>query len=475
MERPQQIKSPNKDEEKPQQQDSQTTTGESEKKTKKKEHGDGADFAVRKDTLRDKVTETQAKLQSERPSSLLKKLQKTSAGLKSRQGDASDCPHRTPDLIQAVRTQAEKVAQLLQRVQTVKVDTQIAALEAEAEQCENDRVDLEKKVQKQLDAIAYRTTTKISEARSSYQRAYWKQHKIVQHLVDGQHPPGIAKLLAEVAARCIDETDKSNVEHHEKLRLDTKFADFDGTSPALWVPKGTSDMAVAWRALWESWSAGVQPKCDSLQAKLMEDTSLHGTVGEVSALAMDGLKDLGFLNGLNDMMRLDLEGAKPWVIFARKNKRRHGPLHIPSLGPALWLHSMSDLLVHMMPAGKLLELGVPVHTYESFANTPESALVLKECAMTTMVPEGSDMYIPAGHLLHICYYKAPEGKRAKSPDVDFGKWLLTPLPFKKLLEEADTLWKRAMLKLHIDAAKDKKHQMWTNRTEFLKAILGEEG
>ena len=61
--------------------------------------------------------------------------------------------------------------------------------------------ELGKAVNMQLDGLSYKKSKQINAARASYQRSYWKLHKIQQHLADGSHPAGMAKLLSEVVGQ----------------------------------------------------------------------------------------------------------------------------------------------------------------------------------------------------------------------------------------------------------------------------------
>ena len=158
------------------------------------------------------------------------------------------------------------------------------------------------------------------------------------------------------------------------------------------------------------------------------------------------------------------------MVVMRKNKRRHGPLQLPSCGPPLLVRAFVDLVAHTCPVSALLDDGIPISTYENFVGTEVGVKLAREKAATLILREGATMYVPAAHILHLCYYK-PLEKKSKGVDTDYGFATITPLPLESQLQASDVSAKAALLKWNKSAAKDKRQVMWEQRLSFLAKIL----
>ena len=163
-------------------------------------------------------------------------------------------------------------------------------------------------------------------------------------------------------------------------------------------------------------------------------------------------------------------GCRPWVVAMKKNAKRFGPISLPSPGPAcLFAARDKTVYVHMFPAEKLIEQGISVKNYEHFAGTPEGAKLLKTSSHTIMVPADCIVFIPAGHIVAACFYKAPE-KKGKD-NIDMACAVLAPIPFATSLGGMSEPLKKALLQWHEDQTKEKTMTMWVERKKFLKEVL----
>ena len=145
---------------------------------------------------------------------------------------------------------------------------------------------------------------------------------------------------------------------------------------------------------------------------------------------------LGFGDGLTQYDGVDHPGCKPWLIALKRNTRRYGPASIPSYGPPIVFAPRRGLVLNCMPTQELLSAGIPVGSYESFANSTEGLQVVKEKSCTLYLPALSVCYVPAGYTFGVVFYKQPDkcvGK--KVAELEAATMLVTPMPFSSQLKE----------------------------------------
>ena len=207
------------------------------KQKAKKMPGAGAAFAVHKDDLCSAITSLQSSLKSRSPASLHSQLQKAMQELSQRQGSEADCPHASSELLARVNTLWSACHELLGKVgKCTQTNNELPEYGKAHEDIQRQTNTLAANIKSQIDAIKYRTMSAINDARAEYQKAYWKQHKIAQHFVEGAFHPALAKLLSEQIVKSCDKLhDPSNqVSHPEALLMCAPFADFAGDKPAVW-------------------------------------------------------------------------------------------------------------------------------------------------------------------------------------------------------------------------------------------------
>ena len=102
---------------------------------KQKQHGSGAAFPIRKDTLA-KHKEVAAVLQGEKLTSLQKQLSKGMEELEKRGGDGTDCPHDSQGLLTSISTTASNLVGLQEKVATCNAGN-IEIYEKQIETIEN--------------------------------------------------------------------------------------------------------------------------------------------------------------------------------------------------------------------------------------------------------------------------------------------------------------------------------------------------
>ena len=172
-------------------------------------------------------------------------------------------------------------------------------------------------------------------------------------------------------------------------------------------------------------------KRESLTAKIVDAPTWHDTVGDMVGWVCD-LTTFGFNADFSAYLALGHDGARPWMMMLRKNKRRFGPAHIPSLGFPNLLFTFSDVVASVCHASTFRDEGVTLPTYESFMATPEGSKKIAESGgVSTVVKAGGALWIPAGRVAHLLYYKAPM-KKCKEPDTDFATDIMTPRAVKRL-------------------------------------------
>ena len=87
------------------------------------------------------------------------------------------------------------------------------------------------------------------------------------------------------------------------------------------------------------------------------------------------------------------------------------------------------------------------------------------------VPTGCFFFVPACHVIGLTFYQTVNRRHKEDSLVETATCLVAPMPIKKHIDGAPSATKRAMLSWHTDATKEKKTQMWLDRTAFLKEIL----
>ena len=176
---------------------------------------------------------------------------------------------------------------------------------------------------------------------------------------------------------------------------------------------------------------------------------------------------------LSHLVGTELAGCKPWLIKIKRNVRRFGPVAVPSAGAPNVLAPSRGVMVHIYPCEPFISIGIPLGSYEHFLSTPEGLHAVKSNSTTLYVPGGSFCYIPAGHLFCVVFYKSPEKRGKKEAPMEYADILIAPWPMKEILEKTHESTKKAMYTWHCEYTKEKKTQMWRDRTAFLKATMGQ--
>ena len=450
---------------------SRSKDDESPVRPKKKSHGEGAALAVKKDVLAKEIKDVMLTIAG-KPSSMKASLDKVLEDLARRGGSERDCPHKSADLQSDVKdllSEGDKITAKIDECTPSSIEKVQTAVDKFGQSVESTR----KRVQAQCEAVSYKLSVKVNEKRSQYQKSYWQVTKVSQHLTDGCFSSALAKLLAEYITRFAVGIDDPSVKveyEGEKLKIDIPWSEFSGESVCLWH----HDAAVCVDLKRLIFPDGPQAtafaaKQDSLVDYLDGRPKYHGTVGDVSC-SLDYSR-LGLPKDLMKFTGADHEGCKPFVLCMKQNYKRSGPLAVPSPGPPCILTASKAVVVHSCPVGEVIIQGCPVTNYEHFVSTPEGQKTVKSLSATVLLQPSSFLYIPAGHIVFLTYYKAPEKKRAKDQTLDMACASITPLPMTKMLESLSSGTKSALMQWHHDQTKEKTSSMWQQRTGFLKVVM----
>ena len=433
----------------------------------------GAAFPIRKDALIKQVQDAVAMVSASRVGSYTAMLQKSTQELARRHGDESDCPHDSTTLQDEIAELVAAGDAMMERAKKCKEAT-IDIMEEDTQKYEAKINALGDKVKEFVEAVGYKTSCKINEARAQYQKKYWQVTKIAQHLVEGSHTTSVAKIFSEQISQ---QMGGMNTEDWlpggdgAMFAVNPVFAEFTGDLPAWW--NEASMVARAFADVLVKLEDAIRIKEDALLQKLGEEQKWHGVVGDVSGCSLD-LAHVPFKNGLDTFVEADHVGAQPWLAAMKKNTRRHGPTAVPSPGVPMLIVPRKSLFVHCYPCEALCEKGIPLQNYEHYLATPDGCIDVKKLGVMALVNKGCLFYIPAGFVVHLVFYGAQE-KKAKNLDIEMASCILAPLPFKKKLDLLSKNAKSALLSWHKSSTKDKKPPCgWSARSSLAQCSVSVE-
>ena len=88
------------------------------------------------------------------------------------------------------------------------------------------------------------------------------------------------------------------------------------------------------------------------------------------------------------------------MMAAKKNVRRFGPVHVPTPGVPMLMIPRKAIYVHLCPAGPLLEVGIPMGSYEAYVGTPEGLQDVRSRSTSVLLRVGDALFVPnRTHLL----------------------------------------------------------------------------
>ena len=114
----------------------------------------------------------------------------------------------------------------------------------------------------------------------------------------------------------------------------------------------------------------------------------------------------------------------------------------------------------------------PLGSCEHYLSTPEGVKIAKAVSHTLYVPAGCFVYLPAGYMCGLTFYKPPGKRGRKEAAMETATCLIAPLALKNKIEGIPMGTKRALLSWHTEATREKKAQMWVDRLAFLQLALG---
>ena len=329
----------------------------------------GAAFPIRKDALIKQVQDAVAMVSASRVGSYTAMLQKSTQELARRHGDESDCPHDSTTLQDEIAELVAAGDAMMERAKKRKEAT-IDIMEEDTQKYEAKINALGDKVKEFVEAVGYKTSCKINEARAQYQKKYWQVTKIAQHLVEGSHTTSVAKIFSEQISQ---QMGGMNTEDWlpggdgAMFAVNPVFAEFTGDLPAWW--NEASMVARAFADVLVKLEVAIEIKEDALLQKLGEEQKWHGVVGDVSGCSLD-LAHVPFKNGLDTFVEADHVGAQPWLAAMKKNTRRHGPTAVPSPGVPMLIVPRKSLFVHCYPCEALCEKRHPVAELRALPRNP---------------------------------------------------------------------------------------------------------
>ena len=442
---------------------------------KKREHGEGAAFPMRKDKLKQSIQDSWLQVAGDRPSSLKKSLAKAFDSLRERDGlNEKDLPHEPANLETSLDTLAKKCVDLKQRTQActpVNIDQLVPEVDALAIEVADSSV----KVKDQLAAIGYMSERRVSEQRAAYAKIYWQCQKTHGKLVEGGFCAAQAKFLAEYISQHsghVDDT-KYQVDFSEAKNLlcNAALDKFDAEVPMLWAPAsaGAKEISAALLSALGAQDA-LDTKKAALESKMNQEPKWLGTHGDLLHVQMDFSK-LSWPEG-KELHKQDEPGAAPWLACMKRHARRHGPVAMPMQGVPFFLLPQRDLFVHMFPGHILVSSGIPVSSYAHYAGTPEGLARVKESSTTAFVQQGAACFVPAGYITTMVFVKDPaapkaKGSRAAPITVETATAILVPVPLKKQLSGMTEPLKTAFLAWMREETKEKNSKMWEDRVSFL--------
>ncbi len=174
-----------------------------------KRYGMGA-FPFRKDALIKKVQDAAVMISESRVGNYTAMLQKSTMELTRRQGDESDCPHDSTALQDEVAELIAAGDTLMEKAKKCREAT-IDSLEEATQKYESKINALGDKAKEHVEAVGYKTSCKINEARAQYQKTYWQTNKIAQQLVEGSHPTSVAKIFSERISQQLKDMDREGL------------------------------------------------------------------------------------------------------------------------------------------------------------------------------------------------------------------------------------------------------------------------